>query len=110
MYEFSKMFAKPEKEVDEQERSLDRVVSRAKICLNNKDFEEYRKEFVKAEAKMIDSMISFTNIFMGQASGDMSFYGAKIARMITKLSDLRSLVDAVENDARKENVTEQDDD
>ena len=101
-YDFSDTFRLEPEETDDLNDSIERAISSAKVCVNNEDFKKYRIELAKAEEKMVKSMISFTNGFMSSINGDMSFYGAKMCRMITKLSDLRSLLDAVEVDIRKE--------
>lgn len=101
-YKFSEMFSADTEKTDDLEKSFERVVSQAKACVNNPEFKEYRKAFVAAQEKMVAQMIQFTNTFMAQESGDMSFYGTKMVRMVTKLSDLKALLDAVDADIRKE--------
>jgi hypothetical protein len=109
MYRFEDAFSGVEEDKKEElVAQMERAISRAKVCLSNKDFEEYRAEYVKAEGKQIALMIAFTNGFMAQDNGDMAYYGAKIARMLTRLSDLRTLLDAVESDLRKEKYVEAD--
>lgn len=102
-YQFADIFKPEKKENDDLQKSVDKVISQAKLCLTSKEFEKYRKAYEAAEAKMVANLISFTNGFMSLDSGDMSFYGAKVARMITKLSDLKALLDGVESDVRKGN-------
>ena len=108
-YQFEDMFdgVLPEEQAN-LTSDLEKVVSQAKVCLSSKDFEEYRKAYDKVEGKMITLMIAFTDGFMAQGTGDMGFYGAKMARMVTKLSDLKALLCAVQADVRKEKFIGQD--
>lgn len=73
----------------------------ARSCINTEAFSAYKLAFSKAEAKIVDAMISYTHNFFQENNGDMAIYGANMARFITKIQDLKALLNAVETDAQK---------
>lgn len=102
-YDFSDVFkADNGEEKNEIEIAIEKTVSAAKKCLTVEDFIEYRKAYKNAEERVLDLMMKVTTATMGQSFGDMSFYGTKMAVLVNKLIMLRSLLDAVESDVRKE--------
>lgn len=104
MYQFEDIFEAEEQDIKETKSQIGMAVSSAKKCLSSPDFENYKKALEKAQASMLRQMIVFTHAFFMQEHADMAFYGAKMARMVTKLQDLTVLLDNVESDARKDKL------
>lgn len=95
---FNEMFqAKTEKQVDKQ---LNAAAAAANACLSTDSFSYYRKQYEKAESKMLEAMMMMTESYY---SGNIQLeaYGAKMLVYMTRLKDLRSLLDKVTRDARK---------
>jgi hypothetical protein len=106
-YDFNDIFdAETPDGKDETRAKIDRTSSLAKKCLNSEDFQEYKKALEVARDSMIGQMCTFTHSFFLQEHADMAFYGAKMARMVTKLQDLTSLLGSVERDAKREILNE----
>jgi hypothetical protein len=105
MRAFTDMFTAPDSaaekkaqaETDEKIRLTGDI---ARVCLSMDQFKVYRKQYAAAEEKMIDEMMMTTACF-SSGSIDLTQYGAKMLVCITRLKDLRMLLDTVESNARK---------
>ncbi len=73
----------------------------ARSCLSLPQFKQYREQYEKMEAKVIDEMVQEAASFC--ASGDsIEKFGSKCLVKLTRIRDLRSLVTKIENDAKKD--------
>ncbi len=75
-------------------------MNKARICLNNEAFKGYKKQYAKAESKMVDTMTALTSSYL-EGRFDLTAYGAKMLVYMTRLKDLRLLLDVVKTDIRK---------
>lgn len=91
-------FARIQKESAE---NIKRVTEAAQACLSSELFHSYRFQYQNAEKRLVDVMIRYTRSFFSEDRGDMSKYGAMMARYITKLDDMRMMLKQVENDSRR---------
>ena len=104
---FKDLFKPQEKKkVEDQmrvaERSLDHVGMIARKCLEIPVFEQYRKDFQRAQDSMLESMIAYNKSFVQDDRGDTTKYALTMVRLFTKLEDFKSLLRKVENDAKKD--------
>lgn len=86
---------------DEAKAAVKAVGDSARSCINTEAFQSYKRDFERAQDKIVDAMIEYTQIFFSDDNGNIATYGAKMARYITKLQDLKALLTVVENDAKK---------
>lgn len=84
-------------EAQEAERQLDLSAAIAKRCLENEDFKLYRETYLKAEDKMVDAMIIYTQGFIQGNKGDISNYALTMMRFVTRLQEIRTLLHDVKN-------------
>lgn len=91
-------FAVKQKELAD---AITRATKAAQSCLNSEQFHGYRRQYQNAEKKLVDVMIRYTRSFFTEEKGDMAKYGANMARYITKLDDMRMLLNQVESDAKR---------
>lgn len=93
------------KEAQEQihraQDALDKAAVMAKKCLGMPDFIEYRKDFERAEATMVDTIITYTKSFVESEHGDTTKYALNMVRLVTRIQDFRHLLRSVENDAKR---------
>lgn len=78
------------------------VGDRARKCLNNDDFKAYRKDYLQTEAKVLDALLKYNTLFHKTTGGNITDYAMVVARYLTKLESLRSLLEAVAKDAQKD--------
>lgn len=74
---------------------------RARRCLSTEDFKTYREEYRRAEEKIIDYLLKYNIFFHKNTSANMEIYAMNVARYLTKLESLRSLLDVITRDAQK---------
>ena len=80
---------------------IDEAAKAARKCLTMPEFHFYRIQFERAQEAIIDKMIQYTSAFFASEHGDMNKYGANMARFMTKLQDLRVLLNTVEKEAKR---------
>lgn len=90
-----------EQELREAENSIKIAGDVARKCLTHQDFKLYRDYYKRAEENVLDAMISYTNSFFLNDTGDISKYAMKMMRFMTKLQDLRSLLDTIDKNSKK---------
>ena len=104
MGEFNNLFKPEVKESAKANREVTReaedCLSKARICFALKQFAEYRDQYAKAEAKMVTAMDKLTEVYLSGVF-DLNTYGAKMLVYMTRLKDLRILLDVVNSDIRK---------
>lgn len=99
-YRFEDIFQQEEStSVEEHDIELREAISAARACLNSGAFIKYKQRIENIEKQMVDIMVAFTNDYFNEMNGDLAFYGAKIARYITKIQNVRMLLKAVQLDA-----------
>ena len=105
MIQFNDIF-KPqtEKERVEAERkaneAIDLTGDMARNCLATDQFKVYRDNYEKAEKKIVLAMLKCTQCYLANQF-DFQSYGNQMLVYMTRMKDLRSLLDIVEADARK---------
>lgn len=87
---------------DKPELDISPVESKAKKCLSMPEFEDYKRSYLEAKERMTDELIDLTRKFTSYYGADVSFYGMKVLRIITKIEALRALVEDVERDVRRQ--------
>lgn len=100
MIRFDEMFKaeeKPDQQIDEQ---ISLVGDIARVCLAMEEFKSYRKQYEAAEQKMVQTMLMLTESF-NAGRVDLTTYGAKMLVYMTRVKDLRMLLDAVLVDSKK---------
>lgn len=94
-----------EKELLEAQRQAEASFTiagdRARKCLSTEDFRNYRLDYMKAEVKLLDALLKYNNFFHKNSTGDTSLYAMVVARYLTKLEALRSLLEVITKDAQK---------
>lgn len=90
-----------QEEIRRAQEAMDKAALMAKKCLSMPDFIEYRKTFERAEAGMVDTIISYTKSFVESEHGDTTKYALNMVRMVTRLQDFRHLLKSVETDAKR---------
>lgn len=101
-FQFEDIFQEEDMQAIEQHESeLRKLGAAARACINSEKFVAYKERMEKVLAQMPDVLISFTNDYFNEMNGDMAFYGAKMARYITKIQNLRMMLKAVEIDFNK---------
>lgn len=98
---FSLFKDKELQKLKDAEESLRIVSDKARQCLGYDDFKSYRDSYVRAESGMLDAIINYTNNFVQSEHGDVNKYAITMIRYITKLQDLRSLLNTIETDAKR---------
>lgn len=104
-FRFEDIFKAVEEDKESIKKAAEKVEAAgkaAKKCLNTDEFAIYREQFAKANDAIINKMMQYTKAFFESEHGDMAKYGANMARFITKLQDLRILLDKVESDAGRQ--------
>ena len=86
---------------------MQRVAAMARICLETKEFKEYRDRYVALEREIVEELIKDARMFNVDRS-DISKFGAKCLVRLTRLYDLRSILISVSNDAAKDNKAQSD--
>jgi hypothetical protein len=86
-----------DKEISEQ---INMIAATAKNCLSLEQFKTYRKQYESAEEKMVQAMLMLTESF-NAGRLDLTTYGSKMLVYMTRLKDLRMLLDTITNDAKK---------
>lgn len=89
------------KSSEDTEKQLNHTGMIARQCLTHEDFKHYRKQYEKAEAQAIDALIQETERFMNDPSGDVGKFAMMVVRRVTRLQDLRLLLNVVDKDAKK---------
>ncbi len=79
---------------------LDLVGDTARACLGMEQFNTYRKQYVIAEEKMVDAMLMCTTSYMSGSFG-LNEYASKMLVYMTRLKDLRMLLDTVTINSKK---------
>ena len=101
MLSFKKTDVVEEKRIEkEAQESIKAVGNAARACLSTEQFKTYRSHFEHSEKKMVDALLMLTKSFEA-GSFDLSAYGSKVLVYMTRLKDLRILLDVVEADAKK---------
>jgi hypothetical protein len=99
----SNMFKAPDAREEQKIRedaaeSIRLTVDIAKQCLAMEQFKSYRTQYESAEQKMVAEMLMVTVTF-NAGRMDLMQYGAKMLVCMTKLRDLRLLLDTVNSNA-----------
>lgn len=89
------------KKIEESISAAKAAGDAARSCINTEAFQTYKRSFEIAESKIVDAMIAYTHNFFQENNGSLDVYGANMARYITKIQDLKSLLTAVEVDSKK---------
>ena len=104
MSEFGDIFQASAKEVKKADKVVNQAASdcmnTAKICFGLKQFSEYKQQYLAAEAKMIGAMTALTESYIA-GNFDLNAYGARMLVYMTRLKDLRLLLDVVNSDIRR---------
>jgi len=87
--------------IKEAAKKIDEAGKAARKCLTLQEFQIYRQAFEKAQEAIINKMIQYDSAFFASEHGDMPKYGATMARFVTKIKDLRILLNKVEGDANR---------
>jgi len=86
------------------EKVLDKEINMiggiARKCLALPQFKKYRDQYIKSEQKILEAMLKTTQSFTS-GSFDFTSYGAKMLVYMTRLKDLRLLVDRIKIDSKK---------
>ena len=98
---FKDAFKAQPKANDEPEKQMNQTGMIARQCLSHEDFKHYRKQYEKAEAQVINALIQDTEEFMRESGADVTKYALMVVRRITRLQDLRLLLNVVDKDAKK---------
>ena len=99
-------FFKPqtEKEFEEAQakatEQVDIAGDLARHCLAMEDFQKYKRQYELAQEKMISAMEMCTKSYMS-GDFDITTYGAKMLVFMTRIKDLRMLLDTVTYNAKK---------
>ena len=72
----------------------------ARVCLNLPQFKAYKDKYIKAESKVIDTMLLLTDAYM-RGEVNIELYATKTLVYMTKLKDLRMLIKTVTVDSKK---------
>lgn len=105
-YDFHKLYgSESDNDIDRTVELVRKAGDTARKALNSVEFVEYKKSYENAEKAMVDSMLAYTDAFFCNGT-DLALYGAKIARMMTKLQDLKVLLNKVENDVKRLDLME----
>ena len=93
---------KSEKETPEKEFSANAVAigDKARACLATEQFKSYRDQYESSEQKMIQSMIKTTDLFLS-AEFSLEIYGSKMLVYMTRIKDLKMLLDVVVVNSKK---------
>lgn len=95
-------FLNSEKKPVEQDTSeIQRVAAMARACMGTKEFKEYRARYEVLQAKIIDELIKDARMFSADQT-DMAKFGAKCLVRLTRLNDLRSLLESVAADENRD--------
>ena len=100
MIQFGEMFKSDvdvNKEITEQINMISGV---AKNCLSMEQFKTYKKQYEIAESKMVQALLMLTESF-NAGRLDLTTYGSKMLVYMTRIKDLRMLLDQVTADAKK---------
>lgn len=85
-----------ENDLKESTRLLNVTAARARACLNNPDFIQFKQDYIAAEARVLNDMIAYTDAYVASPNGDVVKYAFTILRLITRLKDYRSLISKVD--------------
>lgn len=88
-------------EAQAADRELNLAAEIARRCLTSEDFKSYRESYLKAEDKMVEAMIIYTQGFVQGNKGDVTNYAFTMMRFITRLQEIRSLLRDVETTAER---------
>ena len=81
---------------------LKECAKRAKVALNTPECEAYRKKMVEVREQLIQSLVGYTNTAMQNDTIDITSYGVKVMRIVTRIQDMNLLLSEIEKDLRKE--------
>lgn len=87
------------KDAEDQLRGLGEL---ARKCLEAQDFKIYRVSYERTEASIVDALISYTKHFVENPGGDVTKYALTNVRLLTKLENLRFLLNSVQSDVRQD--------
>jgi len=79
---------------------IDLVGDYARSCLCTLEFKKYKDKYVEAEKRVIKSLLILTDTYLS-GNMDISSYGTKVLVLITRLKDVRMLLDTVTTDSKK---------
>lgn len=102
---FSDIF-KPETEKEraqaekDAQAKIDLTGDAARACLRLESFKAYKKQYISAEEKIVTAMLKCTQSYLA-GQFEMVSYGSQMLVYMTRLKDLRSLLDAVTLDSKK---------
>jgi hypothetical protein len=100
MKDLKQLFSFGQQAVEESSTQVKLTGDIARACLNTKEFKQYREQYAKMEAKVIDEMIiDAANFSVSNDSTEK--FGAKCLVKLTRIRDLRSLMTKVLTDAQK---------
>jgi hypothetical protein len=97
-----KVAIEDEESIKEAAKKVRLAGEAARKCLTLQEFQIYTQQFEKAQEAIVIKMIQYTKAFFESEHGDMTKYGANMARFITKIQDLRVLLDRVNSDAKSQ--------
>jgi len=96
--------APTEKDLEEAEKQSTEQVNMAgecaRFCLGIEAFQRYKRQYLLAQERMLSAMEMCTQAFMA-GQFDITTYGAKQLVYMTRLKDLRMLLDQIETDSKK---------
>jgi len=88
------------KQQPESDKQVNLTAEMAKRCLNMEEFKAYRESFEAMERKIIDEMVMDAAGFTTQNESTERF-GMKCLIKLTRIRDLRALLNKVSSEARK---------
>lgn len=97
---FSNPFTEDKKDEKEVVKYLNKTRDIARNCLATEQFKTYREEYENVEGKLVVVLLKVTAKYN---SGGMTLneYGAKMLVYMTELKSVRSLLAAIDGDAKK---------
>lgn len=99
---------KTKKVLDEIEKKESKITAeiqaisdRGRSCLNMKEFTDYAAEYVVLERNLTNFLIDYTKKWQNYEISSIEKYGVKIMLLLSRLGDLRALIDKVNLDANR---------
>jgi len=88
--------------INEAERLIVNTGDIARKCLTHEDFRLYRDAYIRTERASVNALILYTKNFVENPGGDINKYAITCMRLLTRIQDLRALLNNVDNDAKRE--------
>jgi hypothetical protein len=80
------------------DKEINKTAEMAKHCINSDIFAEYKKKYEVLEKVIVDSLLIEAKNFCGGGE-NLEKFGAKCLVRLTKLGDLRAIINDVTKDA-----------